>query len=340
MTRRAKVAGLALALMMAPVSGGTGPFDRAERATELGAAWLRTLVEEAEAPAAGAAEFVGARTWLGRGRTGFGGFSGLAMTPDGRGFVAVSDRGRIVRGQLERDRDGRITRVRSGAIAALTDADGRALAGLDVDAEGLARGPDGTLHVSFEGRARIGRLPPGAATVTELASPRDFAQLQRNSSLEALAMDPQGRLITLPERSGAWERPFPVFRRDAEGRWSVPYTIRRDGRFLPVGADAGPDGRLYLLERHFTGAAFASRVRSFAFTASGLADERLVLETPPGRHDNLEGIAVWTDTQGALRLTLLSDDNLHLLQRTEFVEYRLPAPAAAPAVRPATRPPR
>ena len=95
-----------------------------------------------------------------------------------------------------------------------------------------------------------------------------------------------------------------------------------------AGADTGPDGRLYVLEREFAKwRGFATRVRSFAYGADGLTDEQLVLQTPIGQHDNLEGLAVWQDDTGAIRLTMVSDDNFFVFQRTEFVEYRLPVAA-------------
>jgi hypothetical protein len=273
------------------------------------------------------AEWRGSFTWQAPGIAQFGGFSGLVLRADHAGFLAVTDRGWLAEGRLIRE-DGRIVGVSDTALRPLRGPDGAPLAQLDSDAEGLSMGADGTLYISFEHNHRVAALDPGASRLRVLDRPRDFHGLQDNSGLEPLAHDPEGRLITLPERSGAWERPFPVYRHDGNA-WTQPYTLRRDGKFLPVGADTGPDDRLYLLERHFNGIAFAARVRSFAFTDTGLADERTVLETPPGRHDNLEAISVWRDDTGAIRLTMLSDDNFRFFQRTEFVEYALPTAAAA-----------
>jgi len=136
-------------------------------------------------------------------------------------------------------------------------------------------------------------------------------------------MAPDGALYTMPERSGGASRPFPVYRY-RDGEWTRPFSIPRRGPFLPVGADFGPDGRLYLLERHLGGiSGFLSRVRSFRIDGDLLLDERPVLETSAGQHDNLEGIAVWKDKGGHIRLTMVSDDNFFILQRTELVEYRL-----------------
>ncbi|MEL7183193.1 MAG: esterase-like activity of phytase family protein, partial [Pseudomonadota bacterium] len=131
------------------------------------------------------------------------------------------------------------------------------------------------------------------------------------------ASDAEGRLYAIPERSGDLARPFPVYRRTGT-TWEQPFTLRRDGRYLVAGADVGPDGRLYLLERQFALVGFRTRVRSFTLTGE---DERLELETAVGTHDNLEGLCVWTDGAGRLRLTMVSDDNQNAIQRTEFVEY-------------------
>lgn len=292
---------------------------------------LLCLLTAASALAGERLEHVGSYTWRGGGAKDFGGFSGIEVFDDGRKFVAVSDRGAIVRGEITR-KAGRIAGIAAGPLTWLTRPDGTPLKSGGRDAEGLARADDGTLFVSFEGYNRVSAVAPGEARLRWIKPPRDFKGLQGNSGLEALALDPAGRPITLPERSGALDRPFPVYRHDGT-RWSLPYTLRREPPFLPVGADLGPDGRLYLLERHFGGLAFETRVRSFAIGDAGLSDERVLLRTPGGRHDNLEGISVWRDGDGAIRLTMISDDNFNLLQRTELVEYRLTAPADTVPIR-------
>ena len=93
--------------------------------------------------------------------------------------------------------------------------------------------------------------------------------------------------------------------------------------FESSGADFGPDGRLYLLEREFTGFAFRSRVRRFTLSNDSVTQEETLLETPHHTHGNLEGLSVWRDAGGALRLTMISDDNFKSFLRSEFVEYRL-----------------
>ncbi|WP_172297766.1 esterase-like activity of phytase family protein [Pseudoruegeria sp. HB172150] len=269
------------------------------------------------------AEHVGDYTWPKKGR-GFGGFSGLELSDDGRHFMAIGDRGTIVQGILQRQ-DGRITGVEAGKIKRLKNSKNERITPFMSDSEGLAVAPDGRIFISFEGFHRVWTYRDPQAQAEWLTRHPDFQFMQDNSSLEALAIDADGALYTLPERSGKMERPFPVYR-FADGAWTQPFSIPRRGEFLPVGADFGPDGRFYLLERDFTGIfGFRSRVRSFEIGATGVTDEITLLETYAGTHDNLEGIAAWRDDDGYIRLTMISDDNYRPFQVTEFVEYRVPA---------------
>ena len=238
---------------------------------------------------------------------GAGGWSGLWVSEDGARFAAVSDRGLWAEGRLERDGP------------ALTGAVVETRGALDPggDSEALARLPGGTWAIAFEGRHRIeARAAPDAAPL-DLGLP-DLPELGVNAGIEALAADGTA-LWAIPERSGDPARPFPVLRWEG-GAWTTAFTLPREGRWLVTGADMGPDGRLYVLERDFLLLGFRSRVRSVRPDGT---DERVELETGLARHDNLEGIAVWAD--GAARVvTMISDDNLRAIQRSEIVEYRLP----------------
>lgn len=251
----------------------------------------------------------------------FGGFSGLEIDPDGAGFVAISDRGRILEGQLTRGAEGRVIGVSTGALHTLLGRDKTPMPRYTEDAEGLAISRAGRLFISFEGDHRVwsyGALDGGASALPKHS---DFARLQRNSGLEALAIDDKDRLYTMAERSGAVDVDFPVYRYGL-GRWEVAFSIPRRGKYLPVGMDFDAQGRLYLLERWFRGIGFSSRVRRFDLSASGIVGEAVLIETGLGEHDNLEGIAVWSDARGT-RITMISDDNLKPFQITEFVDYRV-----------------
>lgn len=252
-----------------------------------------------------------------------GGLSGLKLAPGGSEFVAIGDRGIVVTGRLEREA-GRIGGVTVTMVAPLRDTAGRPLSGHAADAEGLEQAPDGTLYVSFERDHRVVSYAAPGAPARPLPRHPGFARLIGNNGLEALAMDARGVLWAIAESSGDWTLPLPVFRY-AEGRWTQPFGLPRRGPYLAVGAEFGPDGRLYLLERDFAGVlrGVSSRVRAFRLGPEGPLDEEEILVTPHGQFDNLEAIALWQEPDGALRITLLSDDNFNPFQRTEFVEFRV-----------------
>ncbi|WP_323768099.1 esterase-like activity of phytase family protein [Antarctobacter sp.] len=264
-------------------------------------------------------EFVGRLDWPAQAHHS-GGFSGLEISEDGRQFLALSDRAGLIEGQFIRE-GTRLVRIEQSASQRLRDDSGALLKDERADSEGLALGSDGRIYISFEGWHRVWAYD-GPNNPHPLDSPRAFNTFEGNSGLEALAIDGRGRLFTLPERSGQITRPFPVWRYDS-GQWQEIFSVPRRGGFLPVGADFGPDGLFYLLEREFTGMSFRSRVRRFNFGEDRVLSEEVLLEASGLKHGNLEGIAVWRDTAGAIRLTMVSDDNFQSFQRSEFVEYRV-----------------
>jgi hypothetical protein len=256
--------------------------------------------------------------------TRFGGMSSIEMAEDGLAFTAMSDRGTLVTGRIMRDAAGAITGVTDTAVLSLKGAGDAPLDPARNDSEGLALTRDGTIFVSLEGPARVLRYDDPSGSAVNLPTPDAFRAMQHNSSLEALAIDAQGWLYTLPERSGALDTPFPVYR-FRDGTWDQPFSIPRDGLYLMVAADFGPDGRFYLLERQFHGLlGFQSRVRRFVLTADAVDAGEVVLETATGQHGNLEGLSIWRDGDGQLRLTMVSDDNFRFFLRTSLVEYCIP----------------
>ncbi|WP_375688341.1 esterase-like activity of phytase family protein [Pseudooceanicola sp. LIPI14-2-Ac024] len=284
-------------------------------------ALIAALLAGPVAGAEGAAQFVG-RFGLPRDLPGFNGLSGIELSEDGTGIALLSDRGELFRGQVERQA-GQIARLLIDRQDGVTTPLGQPMRPALRDSEGLAIGPDGQVHISFEAVARVFSYDDDLARATALPRAAAFATLGQNTGLEALAIDGQGRLVTLPERSGHPLREYPVWRLEGDA-WREIGEVPRLPPYLPVGADFGPDGRFYLLERHFAGLGFRSRVRVFDIAEDGITGGETLLETRTGEHGNLEGIAAWQDGTGAIRLTMVADDNQLSIQSSELVEYVLP----------------
>ncbi len=254
-----------------------------------------------------------------------GGLSGIEVTQNGRALVAIGDRGVLFRAVLSRGPDGVLEGVRWSEDVLLSADDGTPLLPENRDSEGLVLSEDGSVLISFEGQHRVVRYDMTGALVAQLPVPLGFQALQSNSGLEALALSPEGQLLTLPERSGAMSRPFPLFVYSGEN-WEQSAAVPRRGAFLPVGADFGPNGAFYLLERDYFLSGFRSRVRRFRWENGRLSNEEVLLLTRFWQHDNLEGISVWQAPDGQTRLTMVSDNNFNPLQTSELVEYVLTAP--------------
>ena len=224
-----------------------------------------------------------------------------------------------MRAQITRDATGRIQTVTAPQVTQLMPPP-RATwpdTWLYRDAEGLGRLPDGRLVVSYEGLHRVSLHDPDGAFAQWIVVAEDFARLEVNTGLEAVATRGDGTILALPEQ---WPEPMlPVFAFD--GTWQVTAHLVQSA-FRPVGLDLDSAGRLYVLDRRGNpGRGFASRIRRID-PENG--SEEILVQTPFGRHGNLEGLSLWRRADGTLIATLITDDNGLRLQRREIVEYQLP----------------
>lgn len=280
-------------------------------------------------------EFAGGLTLTSSNRA-FGGLSGIDFEPDGKNFVAISDTGYWFRGTLLREA-GRLTGLSNAEWAPMLNAKGKPLgAKRNADAEGLRLTRiDGRLaaYVSFEqvNDLRLYRANPdlSLAKPEPVKLPRSATGLVRNSGLEMVALAPAksplaGSPVLVSERSldrqgnhrswivrGPLAGSFTVARRD-------DYDVT-DGAFLP-------NGDLLLLERRvilpFGVGMRLRRIPGDSIRPGALVDGPVVMEADMlNQIDNMEGLAVTTDENGQARITLVSDDNLSVLQRTLILEF-------------------
>ncbi|MBC7141705.1 MAG: esterase-like activity of phytase family protein [Rhodobacteraceae bacterium] len=292
------------------------------RRPDLGLILAAAVAVTGAVSAAPRADYVGTFVWTDPSPK-FGGFSALDLRPDGLGFVAVSDSAAFFNGRFTRGTNGEVVEVEAAPPVIPLSHHGTPVQNPMDDAEGVAFAPDGGLYVSYETEDRIAHYGAEGRIWLGEDWPELFKGFEVNFGIEALAIDAEGALYAMPERSVPRSAPIPVFR-GRDGVWDRPFTLSRDGTWLPVGADFGPDGRLYLLERDYWGmVGFMSRVRRITLDGDRVAADEVLLRTPAGTHDNLEGLAVWQDAEGAIRLTMISDDNFLPTQRTEIVDYRV-----------------
>lgn len=254
----------------------------------------------------------------------FGGWSGIDFSDNGTHFRAISDAGYTLTGAFSRDRDGAVTGVEAGPILLMRGDEAEPLSEGSRDAEDVAVAPDGSYYVSFERDQRVSHYRDDTAAADIITYGKlDLSEYPYNSGLETLALAADGTVYAIPEvdPSGAHRHKVYMWKDKA---WSVPFTLPEDGFWRPVSADFGPDGRLYLLERDLWGlVGFMSRIRRLTMGPDGFTADEVLFTSHAGMYQNLEGLSVWTDAQGAIRLTTISDDNYLFLLRTEIVDFRI-----------------
>lgn len=254
------------------------------------------------------------------------GLSGLVMEPNGLGFVALSDRGALISADVTRDESGQILAVSAPRVSPLMPPDQANWSNhwYHFDSEGLARLPDGTFAISFEALHRVSLHDPEGHFTGWIPISEMFTAFSVNQGLEGVTVTPEGRIYALPE--GWINDRLPVFQFDETAGWSVSDFLSAERGFRPVGLDRDEVGRLYLLERRWSWlGGFSSRIRRFMPIGDGdLLEAQTLLQTPPGRHGNLEGLSLWQRSDGTLMATMIADNDFRRWLPRDLVEYELP----------------
>ncbi len=285
----------------------------------------------------GGLDFVGGLVLKSRDRA-FGGLSGLRTLDHGRRLLAISDEGSWFTARLAADAAGRPTAVTDAIVAPLLDEARRPFRGkYSRDAESLTLRPVGDgweARVGFERRHRVVayratgpvedlvRAPGRAITI-----PVEIGALPTNEGLEAIADTLSGAPLVLIAETpgpGAETNPGWILGGSAPGR----FRLATSDSFAVTDAAFLPSGDLLVLQRRLAWyGALAMRLVRVAradLVPGRVVTGDLVYESTGGDEiDNMEGLAVDVDTDGATLITLVSDDNFFWLQRTLLLRFRL-----------------
>lgn len=263
----------------------------------------------------------------------FGGISGLRMEPDGSRFLAVTDTGRWLRGRIN---------YSGAAPAAIVDAEMAPMLGADgkrlvargwFDTESITE-DGGTVYVGIERVHRIVKYDFGKnglqARGAPIPLPPEFKGMPSNKSLEALAIVPKGlplagTLIVITEAAldaSGNNRAFLL-----GGPTPGTFSVKRLDNFDVTDCALLPGGDLLILERRFSFLSSAIRIRRIAagdLRPGATVDGSLLFHADFGQQiDNFEGLGVHRAASGETVLTLVSDDNFSLLQRTLLMQFTL-----------------
>ncbi len=250
----------------------------------------------------------------------FGGLSALIMAPDGTHLLAGGDKGALVTGDLTRDESGQITGITPREITQARLRSGHAPTAFKMDLEALTPHPEGGWLLGYEGYVRLERLTHLHALPVATHRWERFVPLFGNQAFEALATLPSGRVIAITETQNAAGMADSVIR-ESDG-WAKGPEIPVSPGYRITGADVGPDGCLYLVERRYSIAGgFRFGVRRLSGGPEGWEDT-LLYRAAPARLGNAEGIAAWQAPTGQITLSLVTDDGFLPLTATRLIELR------------------
>jgi hypothetical protein len=255
----------------------------------------------------------------------FGGYSSLHV--DGDHFLTLADTGQFLKFRMPRP--GVIEDEQFGR---LPDFPGRRGIKADRDSESMTIDPtSGDIWVGFEVYNAIYRYAAGFVEATAHRAPPEMAAWPSETGPESIVRLADGRFVVLSEnaklKGGA--KAALLFPGDPTDPANVPirFAYRPPPHYLATDAAQLPDGRLIVLNRHF------SFTDGF-WAALTIIDPRAIREgaelsgkvlaefRPPLNIDNMEGISV-TRERGKTILWLISDDNQIALQRTLLMKFSL-----------------
>ncbi len=264
----------------------------------------------------------------------FGGVSAIRVGADGARFLSVTDKGRWLRGRIVYE-GTRPVGIADAEMAPVLGSDGKRLAAQGwYDTESLAL-DGGTAFLGIERVNRIVRLDYAKsgllARAEPIATPAGVATLPNNKGLECLDYVPKGMplagtLIAISERGLDAAGNLKGFLIGGEDPGS--FTVRRIGEFDISDCAITPAGDLFLLERSFSRlAGVGMRIRRVPLTdikPGAVIDGPILIEADMNYQiDNMEGLSVNRAADGSLVLTLISDDNFSMIQRTLLLQFTL-----------------
>ncbi len=261
----------------------------------------------------------------------FGGISAIHMESDGAHFLAATDQGSWLRGRIEY-RDGRPAGIADAEMAPILGSDGKPLASHGwYDVESLTE-RDGIVYIGIERVEQIvrfdyrrdGLLARGRA----IDVPAEFKTFTYNKSLECLTAPREGalagELIAITEHSldsAGNLRSFVL-----GGEHTAHFSAKRSDDFDVSDCTILSGNDLLLLERRYSPArGVAMRIRRIPLAdvkADAIVDGPAMIEADLGYQiDNMEGIAVHRNAAGETIITLVSDDNFSVIQRSLLLQF-------------------
>jgi hypothetical protein len=263
----------------------------------------------------------------------FGGLSGIRVSANGK-FLAITDKAHWLRGRIVYRGDAPAG-ITDAEVAPMLYADGRPITARGwYDTEALAE-DGGSVYVALERVHRILKFDYGKrgllARATLVPVPPEMRRLTSNKGIECVQVAPKGSpmagaLIAISERSLDASKNIRAFL--IGGPKPGPFSVKPSNEFDVVDCARTPNSDLLILERHFSWRrGVAMRLRRVALSEivpGAVIEGTLLISADMGfQIDNMEGLSVHRAANGDTVLTLVSDDNFSIIQRTILLQFTL-----------------
>jgi hypothetical protein len=265
---------------------------------------------------------------------GFGGLSGLRLDTRGERFISISDKGSWFTGRIVY-RGREMAGIDDVETAPMLGSDGRPITARGwFDSESIAL--DGPfVYIGLERVNQVLRFDFSRGFTRSRGEvvplPAAAKKLPFNKGLEALVMVPKGlplagTLIALSERGLDPAGNLIAFL--IGGPTPGQFSVRRTDNFDISDAVLLPSGDLLVLERKFSLLeGLGIRIRRIALKSvapGAVVDGPSIFDADLGLEiDNMEGIDAHVTPEGETVLTMVSDDNFSMIQRTLLLQFTL-----------------
>jgi hypothetical protein len=263
----------------------------------------------------------------------FGGLSGIRVSADGK-FLAITDKAHWLRGRIVYRGDVPAG-IADAEVAPMLYADGRPITARGwYDTEAFAE-DGGIVYVALERVHRILKFDYGKrgllARATLVPVPPELGKLSSNKGVECLVVAPKGSpvagaLIAVSERGPAAGKNIRAFL--IGGPKPGFFSVKPSDDFDVVDCALTPNSDFLILERHFSWRrGVAMRIRRVAASEvvpGAVLEGSILISADMGfQIDNMEGLSVHRAATGETVLTLVSDDNFSIIQRTILLQFTL-----------------
>ncbi len=263
----------------------------------------------------------------------FGGLSDLLVSKDRKSFLAVSDMGFWLKGEMiYNDNDFLIGIKPEARLGQLLNIDGKTLSSkYHADAEALSRAPESGFLVAFERVHRINYFNSShyfdLSGIPSRISPPEHMKVQpENGGIESLTLLPEGRILMIAEGDTDYDNPsYAAVGMDKD--W-IEMKYQRQHGYRPTSVAPLPEGDILTLERSYTGPGSLKIrlciIKQPEFKSEVTLYPKQLIKLPRSLPlDNFEGLDTITTDDGRTFIYIISDDNYSPIQHTILMMFEM-----------------